>query len=170
MWIFVEPDDYQAKLSQANFEILLTGSGTFKTRLTSSSLHHLHLLSCEEELPRVAHVRLPWAWSFVTLTTPDSSPMFYNGIELRAGDLLVHARGECFFQRTMGPCAWVLLAVTPLYPLRRHDLLQLLRILVPAVLRRKRHLLPGRRRALGPMRVGLRADFRDTLRRKTIGR
>jgi AraC-like DNA-binding protein len=76
-------------------------------------LHHLHLLRSEEELPRVAHVCLPSASSFVALTASDGSPILYNGIELRAGDLLVHARGERFFQRTTGPCAWILMAVAP---------------------------------------------------------
>ena len=112
-WIFVDPDDFQARLRRAHVDLLLTDRGEFKARLTWASLHHVYVLRVEEAPTRVAYVSLPAAWSFVAFTEPTSSPLLWNGMPLTAHDIVMHGCGERFYQRTTGPSIWTLLVLAP---------------------------------------------------------
>ena len=55
---FLETDRYEASLRQAQIDTIVTSGGKFKARLTWAELHHLQLLRCEEDLPRIAYLSL----------------------------------------------------------------------------------------------------------------
>jgi AraC-like DNA-binding protein len=110
---FIEPDDYQASLRQVRTDLLVTSQGAFKARLTWATLHHLHLLRSEEDLPRIAYVLLDPALIFVALAPRPEPPMLWGGLELQPDEIIFHSRGERFHQRTTGPCSWGLLGLIP---------------------------------------------------------
>jgi len=64
-------------------------------------------------LPRIAHVSLTPALVFVGFTTRPDPPMLWGGVELPIGQIILHSRGERFYQRTTGPCGWSLLSLAP---------------------------------------------------------
>ena len=66
---FLEPDYYEASLGQAQIEAVIVPRGKFKARLTSAELHHLLVLRCEEDFPRVGYVQLAPRLAFVTFPT-----------------------------------------------------------------------------------------------------
>ena len=81
--------------------------------MTWITLHHLHLVHSEEDLPRIAYLSLAPAMVILGFATRPDPPMLWGGMELRKGDLIFHGRGEKFHQRTTGPCGWSLLGLTP---------------------------------------------------------
>jgi len=110
---FIDPDDYQASLRQVRIDLLAISQGALKAKLTWATLHHLQLLRCEEDLPRIAYVSLPPGLVFVGFATRPDLPMLWGGVELHTGDIILHNRGERFHQRTTGPCSWSLLGLAP---------------------------------------------------------
>jgi AraC-like DNA-binding protein len=110
---FTDLDDYEASLSRLRFDLLVTHQGAFKARLTWVTLHCLHLLRSEEDLPRVAYVSLDPTLVFVALAPRPDPPMLWSGLELLPDEIICHSRGQRFHQRTTGPCGWSLLALAP---------------------------------------------------------
>jgi hypothetical protein len=55
---FLDPDHYEASLRQAQIELVITSRGSFRARFTWAELHHLQLLRCEEDFPRIGYVSL----------------------------------------------------------------------------------------------------------------
>jgi hypothetical protein len=83
---FANPDDYQAGIGGASVNLIVTGGGDFKVRLTRLNLRHLHAFSCSEKLPRIAYISLQRKRAFVSFPTSDGSSFTYCGVELRFGD------------------------------------------------------------------------------------
>jgi AraC-like DNA-binding protein len=110
---FIDPDDYRASLRQVRIDLLAISQGALKAKLTWATLHHLQLLHSEEDLPRIAYVSLAPGLVFVGFATRPDPPMFWGGVELQTGDIIFHAQGERFHQRTTGPCSWSLLGLAP---------------------------------------------------------
>jgi AraC-like DNA-binding protein len=110
---FLEADRYEASLRQAQIDGIVTSGGKFKARLTWAELHHLQLLRCEEDLPRIAYLTLAPRLAFVTFPT-DSEPLpVWRGTKLQAGDIMLHSRGERLHQATLGPAIWSLMVMDP---------------------------------------------------------
>jgi AraC-like DNA-binding protein len=110
---FIEPDAYQAGLRQVRIDLVVTSRGAFKARLTWATLHHLHLLRSEEDLPRIAYVSLDPSLVFVALAPRPDLPMLWGGVELQPDEIILLSRGERFHQRTTGPSSWSLLGLAP---------------------------------------------------------
>jgi hypothetical protein len=90
---FANPDDYQAGIGGASVNLIVTGGGDFKVRLTRLNLRHLHAFSCSEKLPRIAYISLQRKRAF--------------------GDIVLHSRGERMHQRTNGESQWGLISLPP---------------------------------------------------------
>jgi AraC-like DNA-binding protein len=131
---FIDSDDYQASLGHLRIDLLVTSQSAFSARLTWATLHHLQLLRSEEDLPRIAYVSLGSMLLFVGFATRRDPPMLWSGVELQAGDLIFHSRGERFHQRTTGPCGWSLVGLAPEH-LERYGVLSGKTLSVPAVAR-----------------------------------
>jgi hypothetical protein len=71
---FLEPDYYEASLGQAQIQAVILPRGKFRARLTWAELHHLQVLRCEEDSPRIAYVQLAPELAFVTFSV-DSGPL-----------------------------------------------------------------------------------------------
>ncbi len=108
---FIDPDDYQASLSQLRIDLLVISQGAFNARLTWATLHHMQLLHSEEDMPRIVHVSLAPMLVFVGFATRPDPPMVWGGVELQTRDIIFQAQGERFHQRTTGPCSWSLVGL-----------------------------------------------------------
>ena len=110
---FLEPDRYEASLGQAQIHAIILARDKFRARLTWAELHHLQVLRCEEDAPRIAYVRFaPWL-AFVTFSA-DSGPLpVWRGTEMQAGDIMFHGRGEQLHQFTPGQSVWNVIAMEP---------------------------------------------------------
>lgn len=109
---FSNPDDYQAGIGDAKVNLIVTGGGNFKARLTWLTLRHLRVLQGCENLPRIAYISLSPDRAFVSFPT-SGSPSIWAGHELRVGDIVFHGGGERTHHRTSGDSKWGLLSVPP---------------------------------------------------------
>jgi AraC-like DNA-binding protein len=109
---FTNPDDYQASIGSATVNLVLTGGGDFRARLTSLNLRHLQVLRGHENLRRIAYVALPP--ERVVISFPASAaPLIWGGLELRRGNIVFHGSGERTHQWTTGESKWGLISLSP---------------------------------------------------------
>jgi AraC-like DNA-binding protein len=87
--------------------------GKFKARLTWAELHHLQVLRCEEDSPRVAYVYLAPQLAFVTFRAHAGPLPVWRGMELQQDDIVFHSRGERLHQATPGSFVWSVIAMDP---------------------------------------------------------
>jgi len=112
---FVDPDDYQASLHQAQIDLIVTYLGEFKARLTWARLDNLHLLRCQEDLSRIGYLSLASELVFVAFAMHTDTAPLWRGVEVKSGQIMFHSRGERLHQRTRGPCLWSVIALAPAY-------------------------------------------------------
>jgi AraC-like DNA-binding protein len=110
---FLDPDHYEANLRDAQIEAIIVSRGHFRARLTWAELHHLQMLRCEEDCSRVAYVRLAPRLAFVTFPTNPAPLPVWRGMELQAGDIVFHSRGERLHQLAPRSFAWSVIAIDP---------------------------------------------------------
>jgi AraC-like DNA-binding protein len=110
---FLDPDHYEASLRDAQIEAIIISRGHFRARLTWAELHHLQMVRCEEEAPRVAYVCLAPRLAFVTFPTNSAPLPVWRGMELQAGDIVFHSRGERLHQLAPRSFAWSMIAIEP---------------------------------------------------------
>jgi AraC-like DNA-binding protein len=109
---FLEPDQYEASLAEAQIDAVLVPRGKFSARVTWAELHHLLVLRCEEDLPRVAYLQLSPRLAFVTFPAGSGPlPALWSGTEMQAGDIMFHSRGGRLHQSTPGPFVWNVIAI-----------------------------------------------------------
>jgi AraC-like DNA-binding protein len=111
--IFTDPADYQAGIGGASVNLVLTGRGDFRARLTWLKLRHLHLFRGRESLPRVAFISLMPARAFASFPVRADAPMVCSGVEVRCGDIVFHSRGERTYHWTKGASEWGLVSLPP---------------------------------------------------------
>jgi AraC-like DNA-binding protein len=109
---FTNPDAYAAAFGDARLNLTITGAGDFRARLTLLKLNLLEFYQCREDLPRIAYIRLPPGRLFLSFPAGNTAFTF-NGFALRAGDMVLHARGECMHHRIDGRSHWGLLSISP---------------------------------------------------------
>ena len=110
---FLEPDQYEASLGQAQIAAVIVPRGKFRARLIWAELHHLQVLRCEEDSPRIAYVQLAPGLTFVSLSADSESSWVFCGREVQAGGIVFHSRGERLHQSTPGPIVWSVIAIDP---------------------------------------------------------
>jgi hypothetical protein len=108
---FIDPDEYQEGLRQAQIDLLVAGNAAFEGRVTWSTLHHLRLLRSEEDLPRIGYLSLPPALVFVGFAARGSAdPLGRRGVAIDRDH--IHSRGARFHLRTTGPSSWSLIGLS----------------------------------------------------------
>ena len=118
--VFGEPDEFQAALRQDGVaNLLVVSSGQFCARLTKVTLHGWHLSACNEQLPRIAFVKVPADTVVVAFSISDQrrAPS-WGGVQTRADEIITLSSGEQIHARTEGRCSWGLIR------LPREDLAQ----------------------------------------------
>jgi AraC-like DNA-binding protein len=105
--LFSELDEFQAALRDEGFlNLLVTGAGQFRARLTQVTLHHLRLSAGDEYLSRIAFVAVPADMLLVTLPLGDRPALVWDSVEMRAGEMMTFGPGERVHARSDGPCQW----------------------------------------------------------------
>jgi hypothetical protein len=105
--VFGEPDDFQAALrADGVLDLLVTGRGQFRARLTQVTLHHLRLSAGDEHLSRIAFVAVPADMLLLSLPIGNRSTPIWGGIEIQAGEMVTFGPGQRVHARTDGPCRW----------------------------------------------------------------
>src|ERR1700687_751095 len=99
---FTDPGDYQARLTGTNINLVLTGGGEFKARLTWVELRRLRLFHARESAARIAFVKWAPGAVFVAFPTSFSPPQIWGGEKLSPGDIVLHSLGDSIHQRTSG--------------------------------------------------------------------
>jgi hypothetical protein len=87
---FLDPDHYEASLRRAQIELIVTCGADFKASLTWVELHHLLLLRCEEDLPRIGYVSFPGQLACISFPTISGPLPLWRGSKLQAQDILFH--------------------------------------------------------------------------------
>jgi hypothetical protein len=105
--LFSELDEFQAALREDGLlNLLVTGSGQFRARLTQVTLHHLRLSAGDEYLSRIAFVAVPADMLLVTLPLGDRPAPIWDGVEMRLGEMITVGPGERLHAISDGPCQW----------------------------------------------------------------
>jgi AraC-like DNA-binding protein len=110
---FLEPDQYEASLRQAQIELVITPRGEFNARQSWVELHNLQLLRCEEDHPHIAYLSLASPLVFVGFPTNSGPLPVWGGCEMQTGEIMFHSRGERLHQWTPGPSIWSVIALDP---------------------------------------------------------
>jgi len=110
---FLEPDQYEASLRQAQIEAVMVPRGKFKARLTWAELHRLQVLRCEEDSARVAYVQLAPGLASVTFPEDSQEQPVWRGREMQAAEIVFHSRAERLHQATPGPSVWNVITMDP---------------------------------------------------------
>jgi len=110
---FLEPDHYEASLRQAQIEAVIVPRAKFRAHIIWAELHHLQVLRCKEDSPRVAYVQLGPGLAFVTFPVGSEPLPVWRRKEMQAGDLMFHSRGERLHQSTPRPSVWNVIAMDP---------------------------------------------------------
>jgi AraC-like DNA-binding protein len=108
---FVESDRYEKSLRHARIELVILPCGEFKARLTRAELHHLQVLRCEENFPRVGYLHLAQQLSFVTFSAHSGPLPVWRGVELQADEIMFHSRGERLHQSVPRSFVWNVIAI-----------------------------------------------------------
>jgi AraC-like DNA-binding protein len=162
---FADPDDYQAGIGGASVNLIITGGGDFKARLTWLHLRHFRVLRGCENLPRIAFFSLSPAQVFVSFPTSEGPPLTYSGLGLQFGDVVFHSRGERTHQRTNGESPWGLISLPPEQLAACSKALTGMKITAPPV---GRVLRPSRSAAVRLLRLHSRACRLAETRHKLI--
>jgi AraC-like DNA-binding protein len=110
---FTDPDNYPSSLMDADICLVVTSRAEFDVQVSWLHMRRLRLVSIEEKAPRVALFALPSSRLFISFPLADDPPLIWNGIRLKRGDLVLHAPGERFHQRTTGATRWGLISASP---------------------------------------------------------
>jgi len=110
---FTDPDDVFSNLLDADVGLVVTDGVSFGAQMSWLDMRCLRLRIFSEEAPRVAFISLPSALLFVSFPLTDSPALLCNGVRLRRGDLVLHAPGDRFHQRTTGAARWGLISIAP---------------------------------------------------------
>jgi hypothetical protein len=110
---FTDPDEYRRRVPGANIDLVLTGPGDFRARVTWIDTGQLRLVRCNENVPRVAFVGFATEMVSISLLTQYHPPPNCNGVKIGPGEIVLHGRGEPMHQRTFGPGCWSFITMAP---------------------------------------------------------
>ena len=105
--VFSELEDFETALRKEGcLGLLTTGRGQFRARLTQITLHRLRLAGGDEQLSRIAFVAVPHDMVLISFPIGAASSLIWDGIGVRAGEIMIIGPGRRVHARTDGPCRW----------------------------------------------------------------
>jgi hypothetical protein len=112
---FTEPAEFATALAKEGISnLVITGHGQFRARLTSIALHSLRLLAGEESLSRIAFITVPDDMILVVLQPGTGPASTWGGIVMQNGDIVTLGAGSCTHVRTDDSCRWATILVSAL--------------------------------------------------------
>jgi AraC-like DNA-binding protein len=105
--VFGEAEDFQAALSADGVaDMLFTGRGDFRARLTQVELERMRLAAVEEAQARIAFVVVPTGRVLVAFPIDRGRSPVWGGIEIRTGEMIMFGPGQRLHALTVEPCHW----------------------------------------------------------------
>jgi AraC-like DNA-binding protein len=105
--VFSEPDDFEAAMrADGGVSLVTTEPGQFRARITQVALNGMRLLDVNENVPRIAFIKIPEDTLLVALSLSRWPDWFWNGQEVQAGELATLGPGETAHVRTNGQIHW----------------------------------------------------------------
>ena len=108
---YTDPDAFRVSVPDVSANLVVTGPGPVRSRLTWVNMRRLRLVLVEAIRPRIAFISLAPAPVFVSFPAHSDAPVVWNGVPMRNGMLLFHARRDRFHQRSTGTVRWGLIAL-----------------------------------------------------------
>ena len=105
-FLLCDPDQFRMAMPELRVNLVVTGPGVFEAQVNRVKLKHTLLLSCDENLPRVAHISLDLHSACLLFLTREAATAAVAGTEVEFGDLIFCGRGQRFYMRTTGPLSW----------------------------------------------------------------
>jgi AraC-like DNA-binding protein len=106
-FVFSEPDEFEVALrKQMDIDLLVTGHGQFRSRLTRVALHRLHLEAGEEMVSRIAFMSIRPDFVLVWWVIGQHGSLFWCGEPTSAGEIMTLGPGGRAHARTEGPSRW----------------------------------------------------------------
>src|SRR5215813_2864016 len=107
MSVFGEAEDFQASLSADGVaDMLFTGRGDFRARLTQVELERVRLAAVEEAQARIAFVVVPAGRVLVAFPIDRGPSPVWSGIEIRTAEMVTFGPGQRLHVLTIGACHW----------------------------------------------------------------
>jgi AraC family ethanolamine operon transcriptional activator len=100
-------DDFQNALKDAgDLSIVITGPGSLQVRLIKLALKNVRIISVQENLPRIAFIRVPDDTILLTFPISSHSAPVWGGIPCGADGFITVRGGESLHMRTEGSVYW----------------------------------------------------------------
>ena len=104
---FSEADTFQAAMRAVGLlSLATTQKGRFRARFSQVTPDRLRLIAVEENLPRIAYLKIPSDRILVAFTLDNLSRQSWNGMRAHAEHLIVLGSGASAHARTDGPSRW----------------------------------------------------------------
>ena len=109
---YTDPDAFPMTVPAATVNLVVSGPSPFRSRLTWVNMRRLRLILVDAIRPRIAFVSLGPTPAFVSFPVcSNDAPVVWNGVPMRNGMLLFHARRDQFHQCSTGTSRWGLIAL-----------------------------------------------------------
>ena len=100
--VLSDSDDFQAALRASGATgLLVTGRGRFQARLTRLALQHLRMSTIEENLSRIAFIKVPDDKVLFSYLIGDRTSQVWGGVRAGAEDLITVRPGQRVVPRPM---------------------------------------------------------------------
>jgi hypothetical protein len=104
---FSEPEEFEAALCrQTNVDLLVTGQGRFRARLSHVALPRLHLVAADETISRIAFLSIRPSHTLVWWALRHHGSQIWCGMPSPADGLVTLGPGARVYARTWGDCRW----------------------------------------------------------------
>jgi AraC-like DNA-binding protein len=110
---FTDPGDYRGSITGASINLVQTGGGEFKARLTWVKLRHLRMGRGRENVSHITFVKSALGTVLVAFPISFKPPQIWGGANLSRGDIVIHGLGGGFHQRTSGASQWGFVSLAP---------------------------------------------------------
>jgi AraC-like DNA-binding protein len=107
------PDDCLVNVPGVSVNVVVTGRGEFRARVTWVNFRRMRLLRCRDNVPHIAFVALAPGRIFVAFPTHHDPAPIWNGVKLGPRDIVLHGLGERIYQRTGAASRWGFISLAP---------------------------------------------------------
>ena len=110
---FTDPNEYGASVPGVALSLVLTEPGEFRGQVTWVKLPQVGLFRCSENLSHVSFASMTPGPVFVSFLARSNPLPIWQGVEMHAGEIVLHGGDSRFCQRAEGECRWGSIAVEP---------------------------------------------------------
>lgn len=103
--LYTDVRDFEARLP-GSAQLVMAAGKPFRARLTWMDLRGLLLVHARETVRRVGYLSLPPDRSSVFFPLDLSSVLMCDGMEIKAGEIVLYRDGARTHQRTLGSASW----------------------------------------------------------------